>query len=566
MPSRLNGQSVAVGAAHRSAPVENFLRRLVCADTVAAATQAAVDVVREALPADVSWCGITSGDYLTMAAHSGMRTAEMPALWRLRVGQGIGGRVAKEGRTITTRDYRRDPRRVPVMKRIIDAEGIRGGICAPLTDGIEVLGVLYADQRTPRDWTAPEMHFVTGIAHDTGTALGRIRERQRERQRAEEAEQRARDKSRTLDVVRAAATSLARSGDISAGVDMLAQHLGYDVELLDPAREPLGETPSDAGAAPVRLLVDVGDEPLGALCVRADHEPTSSDAELVDVCARLIALQLLRERAALQSELRVHGELLDDLLEGRTDDRNGLLSRAALLGVDLKVPRYVVCIGLRAPSGELDREDAARAVSRRPFSQVEQGIRRYAPESIVVPRGGDIVVLLAAGTTDPGQIQRALEAVLSAAHTAEGLAAGLGRMCIRVADYAESYAQAALALSLARTRGRREVVLSAADLGLYGLLVGGSTRQSLESMVESALGPILEADAVGGSEYVKTLDAYLASDRHLERAAACLHVHPNTVRYRLAKVQETLGVNLRDVDDRFLLELALRVQAALDGQ
>jgi len=88
-------------------------------------------------------------------------------------------------------------------------------------------------------------------------------------------------------------------------------------------------------------------------------------------------------------------------------------------------------------------------------------------------------------------------------------------------------------------------------------------RPSLEAMVDDALGPLLEADAAGGSEYVKTLDAYLATDRHLERAAESLHVHPNTVRYRLAKVQEALRVNLRDVDDRFVLELALRVKAAL---
>jgi DNA-binding PucR family transcriptional regulator len=59
---------------------------------------------------------------------------------------------------------------------------------------------------------------------------------------------------------------------------------------------------------------------------------------------------------------------------------------------------------------------------------------------------------------------------------------------------------------------------------------------------------------------------YLASDRRLERTANDLHVHPNTVRYRLTKIQEMLGVSLRDVEERFLLELALRVRAALDQQ
>jgi DNA-binding PucR family transcriptional regulator len=82
-------------------------------------------------------------------------------------------------------------------------------------------------------------------------------------------------------------------------------------------------------------------------------------------------------------------------------------------------------------------------------------------------------------------------------------------------------------------------------------------------MVEQALGPLLESDAQSGSDYVRTLDAYLSCDRHLERTAAALHVHPNTVRYRITKAQEKLGVDLHDVEHRFLLELALRVQAAL---
>ncbi|AEA23572.1 helix-turn-helix domain-containing protein [Pseudonocardia dioxanivorans] len=567
MPSLLNRHVVGAGAgpAERDpSPVEGFLRRLVGADTVGAAAQAAVDVVREVVGAEVSWCGLTEGDVLTMAAHSGLRTAEMPALWRLRVGHGVGGRVAKEGRTISVRDYRRDPRRVPVMKRIIDDEGIRGGVCAPLMTGSEILGVLYATHRVPWDWTDDEVRLVSRVAHDTAVALARIREHQRERSRAEQAERGSRAAARDLEVVRTTVGALVHSEDVGAGLAVLAQHLQMHVELLGPADDLLqAATSGGAAGEPVQLRARVGDD-LGTLRVRGHRRPTPAEAALVEVSADLIALQLLRGRAALRGERWVHHEMLDDLLEGRVGDRTGMLARAALLGVDLRVPRYVACIGLRESPGGKGCGAVTREHPQSPFSRVEDGLRRHCPGSVLVPRGGDVVVLLAAGTGDRQQVRRVLTDVVSdPAGEPDGLAAGLGRICVRPDDYADSYAEAALALNLARRRDRHQVVLSVADLGLYGFLVGSSTRQSLEAMVDDALGPLLEADAAGGSEYVKTLDAYLATDRHLERAAASLHVHPNTVRYRLAKVQEALRVNLRDVDDRFVLELALRVKAAL---
>jgi DNA-binding PucR family transcriptional regulator len=102
-----------------------------------------------------------------------------------------------------------------------------------------------------------------------------------------------------------------------------------------------------------------------------------------------------------------------------------------------------------------------------------------------------------------------------------------------------------------------------ADLGLYGLFGHGASRQSLQSIVDQALGPLIEADARTASEHIKTLDAFLANDRHLERAAKSLHVHVNTVRYRLNRIQEISAIDLHDVESRFLVELALRARAAL---
>jgi DNA-binding PucR family transcriptional regulator len=57
---------------------------------------------------------------------------------------------------------------------------------------------------------------------------------------------------------------------------------------------------------------------------------------------------------------------------------------------------------------------------------------------------------------------------------------------------------------------------------------------------------------------VDTLRAYLDSFGDVAAAAQWLHVHPNTVRYRVRRIEESLGTSLTDPDVRLLLSLSLR--------
>jgi DNA-binding PucR family transcriptional regulator len=58
-------------------------------------------------------------------------------------------------------------------------------------------------------------------------------------------------------------------------------------------------------------------------------------------------------------------------------------------------------------------------------------------------------------------------------------------------------------------------------------------------------------------------EAWLAHQRHTPTVAAELHVHPQTVRYRVGKLRELLGDRLDTPDGRFGLELALRARGAV---
>ncbi len=63
-----------------------------------------------------------------------------------------------------------------------------------------------------------------------------------------------------------------------------------------------------------------------------------------------------------------------------------------------------------------------------------------------------------------------------------------------------------------------------------------------------------------------TLAAWLDHQRHTPGVAAELHVHPQTVRYRIGKLRELLGGDLDNAERRFELELALRARRAFGDQ
>ena len=72
-------------------------------------------------------------------------------------------------------------------------------------------------------------------------------------------------------------------------------------------------------------------------------------------------------------------------------------------------------------------------------------------------------------------------------------------------------------------------------------------------------------DRLHHSDYVHTLRIYLEQQCNLVRASQILHIHRNTLVYRLEKLQEMLPESLEDENYRFLLQLTLEMERTLAG-
>ncbi len=80
-------------------------------------------------------------------------------------------------------------------------------------------------------------------------------------------------------------------------------------------------------------------------------------------------------------------------------------------------------------------------------------------------------------------------------------------------------------------------------------------------IAQTVLGDLLECPEPYGSTLLTTFWTWASSGGDLRRAAGLLFVHPNTVRYRLRRVEELTGRSLND--PRGLTELTLAVEHAL---
>jgi hypothetical protein len=85
------------------------------------------------------------------------------------------------------------------------------------------------------------------------------------------------------------------------------------------------------------------------------------------------------------------------------------------------------------------------------------------------------------------------------------------------------------------------------------------------ALASERLAPLLELPEGERARLIQTLRAWLDHQRHTPHVAADLHVHPQTVRYRLGRLRELLGEMLDTPEGRFELQMALRALRALPG-
>jgi DNA-binding PucR family transcriptional regulator len=98
--------------------------------------------------------------------------------------------------------------------------------------------------------------------------------------------------------------------------------------------------------------------------------------------------------------------------------------------------------------------------------------------------------------------------------------------------------------------------------GSHALLLALQDQDVLDAFRESLLAPLEDYDSSTGGALVETVRAFLEAGGRWQETAARLHVHVNTLRNRLERVEALSGRRLDSTPDRVDLWLALQAASA----
>ncbi|WP_238009832.1 sugar diacid recognition domain-containing protein [Dactylosporangium sp. AC04546] len=312
----------------------------------------------------------------------------------------------------------------------------------------------------------------------------------------------------------------------------------------DAARRLSGVKPG------ITLPLTLGQEVVGTVGITGDPTVVRPFGEIVRRQTEIILRQTTLLRLELRRERAVE-QLVADIASYQEGvvDAEPLRTRAEELGFVVDLPRAVVVMAVDLRSDGPDSSSAVdtdpRQVPVRLATEVFQaagdlvapvGAAAVAVLVDLVPRGGTergMAALHELGAT----LVRRIDQRLGAAAWV-----GIGAPAAGLAELPRSYHEAWSALRIGRRMMPHVLVHDARDFRIWNLLMGVAPRQR-DEFRRAMLAPVVAQR--GWPEFRRTLIALVEHGLRLTETAEALHVHRNTLLYRLNRLSAAVGADVR---------------------
>ncbi|MEC4720962.1 helix-turn-helix domain-containing protein [Noviherbaspirillum sp. CPCC 100848] len=485
---------------------------------------------------------------------------------------GIAGMVMSTRLPFYTTNYLLDNRfpHDPVLDNTFRNEGVAAMAGVPLLSDDNVIGLLFVADRYQRSHTALSIAILGTLATHAAVAINNAKAFEQAKIALEKAdharaelERHARDVQKAAEAHEQLTSLLARGASLGTLTQTVAQLLGGSVLVLDEAFQVISRAtspeytgtssdayqphspPSTAVTQAIResrqggrsviayeengeicrvAAVIGGSDLLGAVLLYRHAGLDEISVRTFERSASVMAIVLLSQERMEASKSRDVSRLLRSLVETEAEDRASLLERSRRLGLDLSQPFSLILVDTEQPKPETvaRRLRAEGLFSNLVFDEIDGAL------AIVCP------------TTGAQDTVREFCAI-ARREFGGGFRGILSKPIYMTEAVKTIYGALRRGLSILHRIGIGGQVIDQNQMALYSVLFESHDRDSLKAFINACIGPVIAHDLRRGTQIADTLLKYLDNNQNAKSTASSLKIHVNTVRQRLANVDELLG-------------------------
>ncbi|KON89919.1 hypothetical protein AF332_25915 [Sporosarcina globispora] len=450
---------------------------------------------------------------------------------KFQPGESLTGQVflTKKGVIASGREFREHMSRMSEINFVHFFNGVfqrdvKSGIVVPLVYKEDCIGVLVVDNFDKDvQFTESDFQVLEVVADQAAIAIMNSK-------LYEEVKRKNEELSQSLDIHRRFTKILLEGKGTSYILDTISHILGTPVLFAESPIEPSSSFP-----------IINSNELFGYFLLNEPVEClTNIQKAALEHASTALSLEFVRLNTLFEKEMHLREEAFHDLING------GRLNEWILEKFCLNEKSSIACMMVDSKSGFL--WDAASILQKEKVIQsTEQILINYCETPIVFTKSNQIVALLVNGRKKYDQyladdIQKKVKKAVI----------GLGRE-VALTNMTDTYQEAAEALSFAKNH-QHKTFITYSELGAERLWLN-TDRSLLNKFVADKIGALLKMEP----EYLKTMQTFLAHNQSHKITAEEMHIHPNTLAYRMKKIESELQLDFSRKEDWTTVILAFQV-------
>ncbi len=299
-----------------------------------------------------------------------------------------------------------------------------------------------------------------------------------------------------------------------------------------------------------------------------DRKLLQTDYQAIEYTSVLIGQEMIKEKHEKIVQQKLEAEIIDSLLNHKYLSEKEIIEKATIIDWDFKKDYLVMVLRVEDVdllSNQLDLERKIKTKKQALKRTVDWELNMLNIDKILTFKGNELIVLFYLELRTGQDIK---DVALKLAKRLKNkidldVSIGIGGFHYGLEGIRKGYKQALAALKLVKLISMKNKVLHYDELGIFKLLSKLKDDPDLFNYYYETLGPLLQTEK---KDLFETLKALFDHFGNKKKAAEQLHIHRNSLAYRIEKIEELLKIDLLNDQDLLQLYLAIKIHDLFQGQ